>query len=209
MSLSTSTLHRFADFLTSPIPENFPSPRRNREQINPIRSGSFFPDLLIEATRVIRGTHLLKGLKQGVELHRLASQPLVVVFYSLHWNGYADRLLQLLKDSYPAIEAAGAHVLVLSSEEQEAFLAVNPDPLPFDIVWDEENRLAKKAGIYLESDPVWGRVSGIDADVPVPAVYLVTPSLQITYDFADIFFQQEFQPEVLLSHIEKKLAISA
>ncbi|PSL49749.1 peroxiredoxin [Chitinophaga niastensis] len=204
-----STLYRYADYLSSPIPENFPSPVRNRERINPIKAGSFFPEFFIDEEHIINGAALLNNVKLGTSLHRLTSQPLVVAFYSYNWNGYGDILLEQLKNSYAAIEAAGARLLVLSSEGKKQFTVVNPDPLPFDVVYDAQNRIAKKAGIYLESDPVWGRVSGINEDVPVPAVYLVTPSLEITYEFTDSWFQKEFSPEALVGAIEKKLAISA
>jgi peroxiredoxin len=204
-----STLYRYADFLTSPIPENFPSPVRNREKINPIKAGSFFPEFFIDEEHIINRATLLNNIKQGTSLHRLTSQPLVVAFYSYNWNGYGDKLLELLKNSYTAIAAAGARLLVLSSEGKKQFMAVNPDPLPFDVVYDAQNCIAGKAGIYLASDPVWGRVAGINEDVPVPAVYLITPSLEITYEFTDNWFRKEFSPEALVGAIENKLAISA
>ncbi|CAL1521523.1 redoxin domain-containing protein [Chitinophaga sp. MM2321] len=204
-----STLYRYADYLTQPIPESFPSPVRNRERINPLATGHFFPEFFVEEECIINGAALLGHVKQGISLHRLTAQPLVVAFYSVNWNGYGDRLLEQLYDSHAAIEAAGARLLVLSSEKKKHFTAFNPHPLPFDVAWDAQHLIARKAGIYKETDPLWGRVSGVNADVPTPAVFLVTPSLEITYSFTDQFMQQAFSPEALLAAIEKKLAISA
>jgi peroxiredoxin len=204
-----STLHRYADYLPQPIPESFASPVTSREKINPLEAGSYFPEFFIEEERVISGASLLGNVKVGTSLHRLTAQPLVIAFYSVNWNGYGDALLAQLREGHKAIEAAGARLLVLSSEEKKHFTAFNQEPLPFDAAWDVQQRIARKVGIYRETDPIWGRVSGINADVPIPAVYLVTPSLEITYAFTDAYFQQQFTVEPLLAAIEKKLAISA
>lgn len=204
-----SSLYRYADYLQQPTPENFPSPVKNREKINPVKAGSFFPEFFIEEARVINAGPLLNNAHSGASLHSLTLQPLVVAFYSWHWNDYADQLIDQLKKSHAAITAAGARLLVLSSEDKKHFTTIHPEPLPFDIVHDAQHRIARKAGIYRESDPIWGRVSGVNADVPVPAVYLIAPSLEISYDFIDLYLQEGFAPEALLTTIGKKLAISA
>lgn len=204
-----STLHRYADYLPQPIAESFPSPVRNRERIQPLSEGQFFPEFFVEEEKVINGASLLNNVQLGTSLHLLTAQPLVVAFYSVNWNEYGDELIRQLTEKHSAIEAAGARLLVLSSEENKHFSAFNKQPLPFDVAWDAQHRIAKKAGIYRESDPIWGRVSGVNADVPVPAVFLITPSLEITYSFSDTFMQKQFAVEDLLAAVEKKLAISA
>ena len=204
-----SSLYRYADYLTAPVPENFPSPIKNRERINPIQEGAFFPEFLAEESRIINRGALLSDVKDIVSLHQLTAQPLVVVFYSWHWNDYADRLLAQLQESYAAIEATGARLLQVSSEDKKHFTTVNPGNFSFDIIHDAQHRIARKAGIYRESDPIWGRVSGVNADVPVPAVYLVTPSLEINYAFVDLYLQEKFSPESLGAAIGNQLAISA
>ncbi|SEW21610.1 redoxin domain-containing protein [Chitinophaga arvensicola] len=204
-----SSLYRYADYLQQPTPENFPSPVKNREKINPAKAGSFFPEFFIEEARVINAGPLLNNAHSGASLHSLTLQPLVIAFYSWHWNGYADRLIEQLKATHAAITAAGARLLVLSSEDKKHFNTIYPEGLPFDVVHDAQHRIARKAGIYRESDPIWGRVSGVNADVPVPAIYLITPSLEISYDFIDLYLLEEFAPEALLTAIGKKLAISA
>lgn len=204
-----SSLYRYADYLLQPTPERFPSPSRNREKINPLRAGDFFPEFYVEESRIINAGPLLSDSRQGASLHSLTLQPLVVVFYSWHWNNYAEQLIAALKSSVEAITAAGAQLLVVSSEDKKLFTTVNPGPLPFDVVYDAQHRIARKAGIYRESDPIWDRVSGVNADVPVPAVYLVTPSLEISYDFTDLYLQERFAPQALLRTIGKKMAISA
>ncbi|MET3875636.1 redoxin domain-containing protein [Chitinophaga sp. OAE865] len=158
---------------------------------------------------MINAGQLLNNAHQGASLHSLTLQPLLVVFYSWHWNDYADQLMEQLKKSHAAIVAAGARLLVLSSEDKKHFTSVYPEALPFDVVHDAQHRIARKAGIYRESDPIWGRVSGVNADVPVPAAYLITPSLEIGYNFVDLYLEEEFSPEAVIAAVGKKLAISA
>lgn len=204
-----STLHRYADYLPAPIADQFPSPVRNRERIRPLTAGQFFADFYLEEENVINHGPLLKAGTGGTSLHLLTAQPLVVAFYSVNWNGYGDALIAELIAKHAAIEAAGARLLVLSSEGKKHFSQFNRQPLPFDVVRDAQHRIARKAGIYKESDPIWGRVAGVNADVPVPAVYLITPSLEITYSFADVNLEQRFSADELLSVVDKQLAISA
>ncbi|WP_143304511.1 redoxin domain-containing protein [Chitinophaga vietnamensis] len=204
-----STIYRYADYLPQPVPERFASPLRYREQLNPIAVGKFFPEFFIEEAHVINGTELLQPATAGTSIHRLTAQPLIVAFYSVQWNGYGDRLLQQLLDSHDAITAAGAHLLVLSAEDKKEFRTFNTQALPFDVAYDAQFRIARKAGVYHEKDPLWGRVAGTNADVPAPAVFLLTPSLEVKYVFADTFLQYSFQPESLLAAIDSQLAISA
>lgn len=204
-----STLHRYADYLPAPTPERFPSPVKNRERIQPLAAGQFFPDFYVAEDKVINRASLLGDHVSGTSLHLLTAQPLIVVFYSVNWNGYGDALIAQLAEKYAAIEAAGARLLVLSAEEKKHFTQFNKQPLPFDIAWDAQHRIARKAGIYRETDPIWGRVAGVNADVPIPGVFLITPSLEITYSFTDAYLQEEFSIDHLLAAVEKKLAISA
>lgn len=204
-----STLHRYADYLPAPVADQFPSPVRNRERIRPLTAGQFFPDFYLEEENVINSGPLLKAAAGVTSLHLLTSQPLVVAFYSVNWNGYGDALMAELIEKHAAIEAAGARLLVLSSEGTKHFTEFNRQPLPFDVARDAQHRIARKAGIYKETDPIWGRVAGVNADVPVPAVYLITPSLEITYSFTDIYMEHQFSADELLSVVDKQLAISA
>ncbi|NIG52840.1 redoxin domain-containing protein [Chitinophaga sp. Cy-1792] len=200
-----STLYRYADYLQQPIPENFPKTGYHREKVSPIQSGQRFPEFFLDRSDVIRDAGLLT---QGASIHTLTSQPLVVVYYSIHWNGYADTLIEQLKALQPAIEAAGAKLLVVASEGRQAFENVNGQ-VPFDVAFDADKHIARKTGIYKKSDPIWGFVAGVNEDVPVPAVFVVTPSLQIRYAFADLYLEKQLQPADILAAIDNRVAISA
>jgi peroxiredoxin len=187
MSTVSSTLYRYADYLSEPVPENFASPRRQWVRINPLRAGNDFPELPANG------------------------QPLVVAFYSWHWNQYGDAYFAQLQQYQEVIEAAGAKLLVISSEDKKQFKLAHPEEVTFDIIHDIQHRIARKAGIYSESDPIWGRVSGVNEDVPVPAVYVLTSASVINYAFVDEYLQQPFPIEEIVAAIgtQTQLAISA
>ena len=189
MSKASSTLYRYADYLPEPVPENFASPRRQWVRINPLTAGNDFPELQVQAS----------------------GQPLVVAFYSWHWNLYGDAYFAKLQQYQEQIEAAGAKLLVVSSEDKKQFKLAHPGEVTFDIIHDIQHRIARKAGIYSESDPIWGRVSGVNEDVPVPAVYVLTPSSMINYAFIDEYLQQPFPIKEIVAAIgtQTQLAISA
>ncbi|HVI46862.1 MAG TPA: redoxin domain-containing protein [Chitinophaga sp.] len=203
-----STLYRYAD-LDQPIPESFPSPVKNRVKIAPATAGQYFPEFFIEEEQIINRGGLLTHVKQGASLHEFTAQPLVLAFYSLHWNSYSDIYLEELKVSHSAIEAIGTRLLVVSDEDKATFNDFHRQQLPFDIVADAEHRIATEAGIYRDTDPIWGRVSGVNADVPIPAVYLIAPSLEITHAFTDPYFQGRLSVARVLEAVGKELAISA
>ncbi|RFS22563.1 hypothetical protein DVR12_12225 [Chitinophaga silvatica] len=194
MSTASSTLYRYADFLTEPVPENFPSPNRNRVRINPLERGAYFPEV---------------SLEEGGRLFNLGTQPLVVAFYSWHWNAYGDRYFAELQQLQAAVEAAGAKLVVISTEDKKQFKAIHPTSPAFDIIHDTQHRIARKAGIYSETDPIWGRVSGVNEDVPVPAVYVLSPSSEINFAFVDHYLQNSLPVEKIIAAIGNQLAISA
>jgi peroxiredoxin len=190
MSTVSSTLYRYADYLETPVPENFPSPNRNRERINPLTAGNYFPEIPAEEGN-------------GIELF---GQPTVVVFYSWHWNRYGDRLWEELKQSQAAIEAAGARLLIVSAEDKKQAKAVHPENWEVDIVYDAQFRIARQVGLFNDTDPIWGRVAGVNEDVPTPAVYVLNAASEIHYAFVDTYLQSALPVEEITAAIGNQLA---
>jgi hypothetical protein len=52
-------------------------------------------------------------------------------------------------------------------------------------------------------------VAGVNEDVPVPAVYVLTPSQHISYAYVDKYLEHQLQPAELLAAIDGRVAISA
>lgn len=119
-------------------------------------------------------------------LDLLTERPLVLSFYCPCWNTYAPKHLATLRDAYAKIRALGGELLVLSNDPPRsvAKFAERHD-LPFSIVSDADNTVARAFGIYSESAPVWQRVAGISDDVFLPAAYVIGRNRRIAYDFVD------------------------
>jgi peroxiredoxin len=120
-------------------------------------------------------------------------RPLVISFYSPHWNQYGHKHIQSLVALYERIKALGADMLVLTSEPlPEIYRLAKQYQLPFSIAQDASNLIAYQFGVYSLEKPVWQRVAGITADVAVPAAFVVAQNGQV----AAAFIEQDFQDAI-------------
>lgn len=197
-----STNNRYADFLPQYELEYFKKASQDRTPIKPLLKGETLPSFHIHKKHIINTGDFLKSLNGSLPVTQLLDQPLVLAFHSTHWNGYSDKLLQELQDVYADIRVMGGQLLLATTEEKEYFdLAAEKFNLPFATIWDQHNHIARKAGIYAPSDPIWNRISGINADVPIPGIYVLTPSLKIAYSATDPWLEQPFPRRELLSAV--------
>lgn len=194
--------NRYADFLEAPLPERFPKKLRSITKINPAKQGDTAPLFSIHSSQHIVNGGLLEDIAGITSIQTLLTRPLVIAFYSVHWNGYGQRLLAALQDLQEDIKVMGGQLLLLSAEDK-TFLQyqVTQQSLTLPIAHDTHNKIARKFGIYAESDPIWDRISGINADVPIPAVYVVSPLEKITYDFVDPYFEKTLPARELLTAV--------
>ena len=196
-----STLHRFADVLDIQFPDRFEHRLGNKVAINPLRKHAIFPDTLLRKDALVTPAGFWPH-EISLPLSMLLDRPLVVAFYSSHWNQYGDNLLQNLQDLHNDIKVMGGRLLVMSAEgEQQLRPLIEKYNLTFPILHDRNNAIASLAGLYEKSDPIWDRVSGINADVPIPATYVISSAQQITYAAVDGYFQQPFNNRDLLSAV--------
>jgi peroxiredoxin len=197
-----SNLHRYADYLPLPVPDRFNAPTFKRSKIAPLGAGDAIPEAGLPRTQVINASGLLQDAGEQTDIRSLVSRPLVVAFISLHWNGYAEKLLEDLYSLYADIRIMGGELLVISDEDSSGFASLTEkQPVPFSTVWDRQHKIATQFGIYSSSDPIWDRISGINADVPVPALYVLDPSGKIVFDQVDQYFEQRIPARELLSAI--------
>src|SRR5688572_20657049 len=197
-----STIHRYADFLPLAIPERFNPPTIKRTKIAPLSAGDAIPEAALPRVQFINASSLLQHADEQTEIRTLTARPLVVAFISLHWNGYAQKLLQDLQALCADVRIMGGELLVISDEDSSGFLSLaDKQPLPFSIVWDKQHKIASQFGIYSSTDPIWDRISGINADVPVPALYVLDPSGKIAFDQVDHYFEKRIPARELLSAV--------
>jgi len=126
-------------------------------------------------------------------------RPLVVSFYCPCWGAYAHPFLNELIRLYPAIQQAGAELVVFSNEPPQS---VDPKKqIDFLLTHDIDFQVAKAFGLYSEEDPIWDRISGISGEVYTPGLYVVAPDRRIQYHFVDENFDQRPDEAALINTI--------
>lgn len=126
----------------------------------------------------------------------LNSGPVVLVFYRGEWCPFCNKYLKQLEDSLPMLSNKGARVVTVSPENAEniaktvkktkaSYSIIHDDGLTIMKAYDvsypvDENTILryKKYGIDLQS------ANGDNgANLPVPAVYIISKTGKITYRF--------------------------
>lgn len=197
-----SRINRYADFFPQYELEYIVKGSKERTPIRPLQAGETLPSFHIHKKNIITASDTLKSVNGSLPVTQLLDRPLVLAFHSIHWNDYGTRRLEDLKDIYADIRVMGGQLLVATTEDKKLFDAVTAElQLPFASIWDQHNHIARKAGIYSATDPIWDRISGINEDVPVPAVYVLSPSLKIVYSSVDKWLEGGFSKRDLLSAV--------
>ncbi|WP_217606151.1 redoxin domain-containing protein [Chitinophaga sp. GbtcB8] len=190
-----SITYRYADIPLETLPERFNAPTLRRNKLAPLHTGDVTPDFSLPAAQVINAA----GLPEDIHGR---SRPLVVAFISFHWNGYAEKRLQELRDLYADIQVMGGDLLVLSDEDNTFFnILANKQPVPFPVVWDRQHKIASQFGIYSTTDPIWDRISGVNEDVPTPGIFVLNPNGKIVFDSIDLYFEKNIPVRDLLSAV--------
>lgn len=175
---------------------------QEKTAIKPLAAGESLPSFHIHKKNIISRADFLRTVNGSLPVTTLLDRPLVLAFHSIHWNGYGNRRLQELQDLYADVRVRGGNLLVITAEDKATFdYAAQEFQLPFATIYDQHNHIAKKAGIYSSTDPIWDRVSGVEADVAIPAVYVLTPSLKITYAAVDAWFEHPLPARDILSAV--------
>lgn len=203
MATINNNLYRYADIAPEFEVEFFPKRSQDRTPIKPLQAGETLPSFHIHKKNIIATSDTLKTLNGSLPVTQVIDRPLVLAFHSIHWNNYGNTLLEKLQEVYADIRVLGGQLVVATTDDKQTFEnATAQYQLPFATIFDQYNGIAKKAGLYATTDPIWDRVAGIEADVPVPGIYVLTPSLKIVYASVDKWFDQPFAKEALLEALE-------
>ncbi|MEA5259043.1 redoxin domain-containing protein [Arcicella aquatica] len=175
----------------------------NTAKLSPLKIGSRLPLLPISSV-----CGFWKHFSEEVNPQKLTLQqvqqnkPLVVSFLSGGWNEYGLKHFNTLKASYQEILALGGDLLVVvQASKEETKELVEYFNLPFNVIADSANQIAKQFGIYSQEFAVWNRIAGISEDVPVPATYVISQQGRIVYDAIDEDFSKPFSPSEMLGAV--------
>lgn len=175
--------------------------RQPVERAQPLVTGELAPFFsLVDTTDSWQAT-LVSADYAGKSLNLpdlLAQGPLVVSFYCPCWGGYARPFLTALSHLTNQIRAQGGQLVVFTNESPR-LLGKQVDPSAMLLAYDAGNTVARRFGVYSETDPIWDRVSGISEDVYVPAIYVVDRFRRIQYHFLDENFEGFAHPVDLLN----------
>ncbi|WP_346315923.1 redoxin domain-containing protein [Chitinophaga sp. YIM B06452] len=195
------TINRYADFLPLSYDIRRTKPQDNTP-IKPISAGHTLPLFNLHKEDFVVPFQFLNRESSYIVGSELLNQPLVLAFFSIHWNGYGEKYIKELQDLYADIQVMGGQLLVVSADSRkELEEVVARYSITFPLAQDRGHQIARSAGIYAETDPLWDRLSGFEENAPLPAIYVIGQSQRITYDFTDRYFDRVINRRELLSEV--------
>ena len=205
-----ATIDKYPFFeLSEIIPElNFEF--KSYKALSPVKAGNYIPDFTLNAVY-----EHWQQFYNGAETHgpvllrHLLTKPLVISFYSHHWKEAGLNQLKQLNNLQHEIRANGGNLLIINDEKDNGLQRIAwENSLSLSFYYDKNNEIAKKFRIYSEDNPAWNRFSGIDANVPLLATYIIDPSNQVVYDHVDPNFIDSFPAREIISAVYESALIN-
>ena len=154
---------------------------------------------------------------QSFEIQTALERGAVVLsFYRGGWCPYCNLELKALQQKLPEIEAEGASLIAISPETPDNSLSTSEkNQLEFTVLSDVGNKIARQFGLVfqlpMEIRPIYEQF-GIDIaayngdekfELPVPATYVVAPSGEIVYAFADADYTKRAEPSDVVAALRQ------
>ena len=203
--LAAISVNKFPYFDMSEItqePDFFFKPYQS---VKPVRAGNILPDFTLQKENA-KWQQFFNGaeIHGPVLLRKLLNKPLVIGFYSSHWQAHGIDLLKQLNTIQHEIKAHGGNLLIVSAEKEKKLeKLVWDNNLSLSFYFDGDKEIAEKFRIYSEQDPIWHKFSGIDTNVPLLATYVISPSGQVEYDHVDFDFSAAFPAKDIISAVQR------
>ncbi|GAA4083828.1 redoxin domain-containing protein [Mucilaginibacter panaciglaebae] len=206
--LSTINKYPFFD-LSEVILENEFNPK-TYQRLKPVKTGNLIPDINL-VTDFQRWKNFYNGAPANgpISLKHLYGKPLTIAFYSTHWGNRGIELLKRLSAIQNEIKANGGNLLVLTDDTNDEQLAriTWEHSLSLNFYHDIANKIAGKFRIYSEKHPTWNTYSGIDANIPLLAIYVIDTDRHIAYHYIDHDLESNFWPDDIIAAVyESSLA---
>lgn len=123
---------------------------------------------------------------------------IILAFFRGNWCPYCSLELKALQDALIKIETKKVKLLAISPQRIEYSNAfANDNQITFDILYDQNNTLAKNLGIAFKLQdniiPYYQKLNidletynGNDSNIlPIPAIFVISKKHEITYSFVD------------------------
>ncbi|MEM9905222.1 MAG: peroxiredoxin-like family protein [Cyanobacteria bacterium P01_D01_bin.44] len=146
----------------------------------------------------------------------LEQGPVVLAFYRGGWCPYCNLELKALQAVLPDIQAAGAILIAIAPETPDNSLSTQEkNALTFAVLSDVGNKVSREFGLVFQLPetlrPIY-KGFGIDIEayngdqtfeLPVPATYVVAPSGEIVYAFADADYTKRAEPADVVAALKQ------
>lgn len=146
---------------------------------------------------------------------QLKKGPVVLVFYRGQWCPYCNKQLMQLEDSISMISKKGASVIAISPEVAENISkTVEKTKASYPVLHDEDlkimksydvafkvddNTVEKYKGYGIDFTKANGTANG--ANLPVPAVYIVSKEGKIIFSYFDKNYAKRVSIAEILAHL--------
>lgn len=172
------TFNKIIDFNDHVFSTESPANYHNSDL--PLEEGHFAPDFSLIPTNWFLTSNKKIGFT-NISLKDLYQTPLVIVFYSIYWGQQGAELLGKLKDIKEVIESDANMMIVTAEPKRDIQRSLLSKELPFFFYHDQEQQLAGRFGVFSEKRPAWNYFSGIEKNIPLLSVFVVSQSGLITY----------------------------
>jgi len=139
----------------------------------------------------------------------------VLTFYRGGWCPYCNLQLKAYQEKLDEIEAAGGQLIAISPEKMsEADTTVKKNELKFEILSDEDNKIARKYGlvfhveddlkeVYLKFGIDLNKSQGNSAwELPIPATYVISKEGKIVYSFLNVDYVKRAEPSDIINALK-------
>ncbi len=169
-----------------------------------VKTGAKAPDFTLNNAQG-EPTRLGELLKKG---------PVVLTWYRGGWCPYCNLALAALAEKLPEITAAGAQLVALTPELPEhAEATAKGHRLPFQVLSDVGNRVAREYGIVFKMTPdvaaamqkgakLHERNGDASDELPLSAAYVIAPDGTVTYAFLDADYRNRAEPARLVDALQ-------
>lgn len=158
-------------------------PNEQTNQHLPLLTGDLLPKFILEKTFAISNT-LSGAVPATASLQDFVTDdnPLVVAFLSLTERfSHAAALASLQAD----IKVMGGRLLVITNGTRNEFSHRLRHDGKLDIYHDHHGRIAQQFGLYDRENPLSDWITGVEADIPLPALYVISPAQKIVFHYVD------------------------
>jgi peroxiredoxin len=179
-------------------------PFKKYKPLTPLATGSHTPDFTLQKDNgKLKKLFNVPDHRNTIQLRDILAKPLVIAFYSQQWKSYGLDLLKNLNNLQRDVTINGGNLLIVTPEKETTEKTAWDNNLTLNFYFDKSNTIAEKFRIYSDKDPLWNRFSGIDANVPLLATYVISPSRQIVYNHIEQDFDETFPATNILSAVQQ------